>query len=97
MSVYMIAKINITDRETYAKYEAGFMSIFEKHDGRIRSVDESPVVVEGQWPETRTVLVEFPSKASAMIWYESDEYQELAVHRWMSSSADIILIQGLEP
>lgn len=96
MSVYMIAKIKISDREAYAKYEAGFKSIFDNYDGRLLSVDESPVVVEGEWPETRTVLIEFPSKVSAMEWYESDEYQELVVHRFMSSSADMIVIQGVE-
>ncbi|NKB98945.1 MAG: DUF1330 domain-containing protein [Pseudomonadales bacterium] len=45
------------------------MEIFSKHKRRILSVDEEPAVLEGEWPYTRTVLIEFP-----MAWYGSDEY-----------------------
>lgn len=95
VSVYILAKINITDREAYATYEAGFMPIFEKYQGRLLSVDETPIILEGSWSETRTVMAEFKDKESAMRWYQSSEYQELVQHRFQASSADIILAQGL--
>ena len=35
MAHYLIAQIEIADREEYAKYEAGFMDIFLTYKGKI--------------------------------------------------------------
>ena len=95
MSVYLIGKIDIRDRDGYRQYEAGFMEIFSRYHGRMLSVDESPTILEGAWPATRTVLIEFPSEEDAMAWYQSDEYQALARHRKAASSADIAILQSI--
>ena len=95
MSAYIIAKIQIEDRETYAKYGEGFMPIFEKYQGELLSVDETPTVLEGSWPETRTVIARFKDKEAALKWYESEEYQELVQYRLQASTADVIITQGI--
>ena len=94
MSVYMVAKIDLTDRETYAKYEAGFGTIFAQYNGEMLAVDDAPEVIEGEWPHWRTVLIKFPTREEAMAWYQSDDYQALAQHRFAASDADIVLIKG---
>ena len=94
MSTFIVAQITIRDREEYSKYESGFLEIFSNYSGRILSVDEDPEILEGGWPHTRTVLIEFPSNNDAKAWYESDEYQALAEHRFASSEANIVLIRG---
>jgi len=94
MAIYLIALIEIHDRQRYAKYEAGFMEIFARYSGRMRAVDERVEVLEGDWPATRTVLVEFPDKDAALAWYRSDEYQQLAEHRYAASVASIALVAG---
>ena len=96
MPHYLIAQIDIKDREKYAKYEAGFMDVFSSYKGKLISVDENVSLLEGQWPATRTVLIEFPSKEEALAWYESEEYQSLAKHRFAASSADIVIVSGIE-
>lgn len=95
MSHYLIAQIDIADRETYGQYEAGFVDIFSRFGGTLLAVDEAPKLLEGTWPYTRTVLISFPSADEAMAWYQSEEYQALAQHRYASSSANITMIQGL--
>ena len=95
MSAYIIAKIQIKDREVYARYEEGFMSIFEKYEGELLPVDEAPTVLEGSWPETRTVIARFKDKETALRWYESEEYQELVQYRLQASTADVIITQGI--
>ena len=95
MSVYVIALINISDRNGYAKYETGFMEIFSRHQGKVLSVDEAPVIKEGTWPYTRTVLIEFPSQAEFDRWYHSDPYQALAKHRFAASQASIAVVKSL--
>ena len=95
MTVYTVALLSIHDREEYAKYEAGFMDIFARYEGKLLSVDEAPVVLEGDWPHTRTVLIEFPSAEAMDNWYNSDDYQVLAQHRFGASSGSIVRVQGL--
>jgi len=95
MSVYAIALINISDRTGYANYEAGFMDIFSRYGGKLLAVDEAPVVKEGSWPYTRTVVIEFESQQALDAWYHSQEYQALAQHRFNASSASIAVIQGI--
>jgi len=96
MSVYLVAQLKIHDRDRYAQYGAGFMEIFSKYRGRLLSVEESAEAVEGEWDYSRTVLMEFPSRDEAMTWYESDEYQALAQHRFAAADANIVLINGLD-
>ena len=93
---YLIAQIEIKDRETYSKYEAGFMEIFQKFKGKMLSIDENIEVLEGDWQFTRTVLVGFPSKEDALSWYNSDEYQLLAKHRISASESNIVIVNGID-
>lgn len=96
MSHYIVAQIDIVDRDEYRKYEAGFLEIFLKYEGKILAGSEEPSVLEGAWPFTRTVIIEFPSKESALAWYQSDEYQALAKHRFAASTANMVLLEGLK-
>ena len=96
MAQYLIAQIDIRDREKYAKYEAGFMDIFLTYKGKILSVEENEHLLEGQWPFTRTVLIEFPSQEDALDWYKSKEYQDLVQHRFAASTANIVIVSGLD-
>ncbi len=95
MAVYVVALIQINDREQYAKYEAGFMHIFQQHSGNMLAVDENPTTLEGEWNYTRTVLIEFPDQPALDTWYHSDAYQQLAQHRFAASVANISVLQGL--
>lgn len=95
MSKYMIAQINIQDREEYAKYEAGFGETFARFKGKMLAVDEAPELLEGEWSYTRTVLIEFPSHEDAMAWYKSDAYQKIASHRYAASNANLIIMSGM--
>jgi len=94
MSSYIVAQIEIIDREEYTKYESGFMQIFAKYQGKVLAADEQPQLLEGAWPYTRTVLLEFPSSQAALEWYQSDEYQALAKHRFSSSAANITIVKS---
>jgi uncharacterized protein (DUF1330 family) len=71
------------------------MAVFSRYKGKLLSVDEDAQTLEGVWPATRTVLIEFPSQDDALAWYRSDEYQELAKHRFASSDGNVVLIRGV--
>lgn len=95
MTVYVVALLNITDREGYERYAQGFMEIFDQYGGQLLAVDESPTVIEGDWPHTRTVLASFPSAEALDSWYRSSEYQALAQHRFNAATARLVMLRGL--
>ena len=95
MSAYVLATITIHDRTGYAEYESGFLEIFQRFNGRMLIVDESPALLEGTWDVTRTVLIEFPSANDARAWFDSDDYQALARFRHAAADTDCVLLSGL--
>jgi uncharacterized protein (DUF1330 family) len=95
MSVYLIAQIDIHDRAEYEKYAAGFLEVFARFNGELLVVSETPEVVEGEWPYTRTVVIRFPSADDARRWYQSAEYQAIAQHRFRASKANAVMVEGL--
>ncbi len=93
-AVYGVALIQIDDREGYSNYSRGFGPIFSRYRGEMLAMSESPTVIEGEWPWTRTVMIRFPSMAEFEAWYYSPEYQELAKLRHASSKGNLILIEA---
>jgi uncharacterized protein (DUF1330 family) len=89
-----MVQLNINDREKYNEYRDGFRQIFPESNGRILAVDDSPDVLEGDWNYTRTILTEFPSKAEAMAFYDSEAYQRLCEIRWAACDTNFILVEG---
>lgn len=97
MSAYMIAQIEVHDPDEYQKYLAGFMPIFERHGGELLAVTSSDTeVIEGEWAYPRTVIMKFPSLEAAHAWHDAPDYQAIAAHRWRSSHANLVLIDGID-
>lgn len=97
--VYLVANISeITDRETYARYESGFMPLLKKHGGELVSVDESSESLEGENSlGGRMVILRFANEASAKAWHTDPEYQALSEHRRAASRMNFLqLVRGLE-
>ena len=94
MSVYFIAQITIHDHETYKRYLDGADAILARHAGEVVVVDDSPSILEGRWPCTRTAVIRFRNEDDPKRWYESPEYQDLVQYRHQASEANIVLVQG---
>lgn len=94
MSYYFVAHIKINDVREYQKYLNESDAIFNKFKGKYLAVDNSPIVLEGQWNYTRTVLIEFENKKEFENWYYSDEYQRILKHRLIAARCDTVLLNG---
>ena len=94
MSVYVIANISIDDREEYGRYEAGFLDVFAKFDGTLLAVDEAQRCLEGEWPHSRTVLIEFPTDEAVHAFFDSDGYRAIVGHRHAAARSDIAIVSG---
>jgi uncharacterized protein (DUF1330 family) len=96
MTHYFAAQIKINDPAEYEKYLDKFDDIFSKYKGEYLAIDESPILIEGDWDYTKSVLIKFNSKQDFEEWYYSNEYQKILKHRLIASKCDTILIEGVE-
>ncbi len=96
MGYYFIVKVRVNDQIEYQKYIDKSGEIFKKYNGEYLSVDNTPVVVEGEWDCTRTVLIKFKSKNDFEDWYNSKDYQEILKHRLNAADCDSVLIKGIK-
>lgn len=96
MSCYFIARISVHDPETYKRYLAGTGELLDRWNATVLAVDEAITVLEGEWPASRTVVIEFPNRESANAWFSSPEYQAIARYRRASATGDAVLVEGRE-
>lgn len=94
MSVYFMATIRIHDPQEYQEYLSRSGEIFKRYKGTYLAVDDSPVILEGEWDDCRVVLISFEMKEDFEAWYRSEEYQEILKYRLKASECDTVLIQG---
>ena len=94
MSVYIIAQLKFTERERYDRYQSRFMGVSFK--GKLLVADEHPVVLEGDWPRDKVVIMEFPDAEAAREFQESPEYQAISVDRKAGADAVVLTVRGLK-
>jgi uncharacterized protein (DUF1330 family) len=94
MSYYFIANIKIKDEEEYRKYIDHADDVFRKYKGEYLSVDNNPLILEGKWNYTRTVLIKFDSLDDFNEWYNSSDYKNILKYRLEAADCDTILIKG---
>jgi uncharacterized protein (DUF1330 family) len=93
---YAIACVDISDEDRYADYRAGTVASLEPFEGRFIVRGGATECVEGSWDAQRTVVIEFPSIEQARGWFNSGAYQQLAAIRREASTADIVLVEGVD-
>jgi len=95
VKAFVVVQIAINDRDGYHQYEsAGHQEIFDKFNAKVVGLDENTEAVEGSWPYTRTVIIEFPNKALARTWYDSPEYQAVVGLRHDSATSNLVIVSG---
>lgn len=95
MSAFLIANIDVTDPEGFAVYRTLVAPTIEAAGGRYLVRGGGTRVLEGDWRPSRVVLLEFPSMADALTWYESDAYSEARALRQRTTRSDVVLVEGV--
>jgi uncharacterized protein (DUF1330 family) len=94
VTVYVIVQLKMTDRAAYDRYQARFLDVFRKFQGRLLSADEAPAVMEGTWDRDKLVLMSFPDEAAFRAWADSPEYLEISKDRKASADGIVLLARG---
>ncbi|MFG6442302.1 DUF1330 domain-containing protein [Roseateles sp. LKC17W] len=92
---YWIARVDVSDAETYKRYAQRNNAVFAKFGGRF-------LVRAGQFenPEGssrgRNVVIEFPSYEVALACYRSPEYAAQIALRRPAAEADVVIVEGYD-
>jgi uncharacterized protein (DUF1330 family) len=95
VSVYVIAEIEVTDPDGYAKYAPLANESVLRHGGRFVVRGGPSEIIEGEWAG-RMVILEFDSHDAAQAWYHSDDYQAALPIRLKSSRGRMIAVEGAD-
>lgn len=95
MTVYVIAQLKFTDKDTYLKYQARFFGVFKGSGGKLLAGDENPIVLEGDWPRDKVVMMSFPDEQQATGFLDSPAYREIAKDRIAGADTIALLVHGL--
>lgn len=93
---YLIAEIDVQDAERYAEYTAQTPAAIAKHGGKFVVRGGAWDAVEGQPPQGRVVVIEFPSLETARTFYQSDDYQPLIPIRQSASKGRVFIVEGAD-
>jgi uncharacterized protein (DUF1330 family) len=96
MTAYLIASYRITDPTGYEPYVPAVVPQLMASNCEILVADYASQPVEGA-PGDVTVVLKFESKAAAMAWYDSPEYQAIIHLRTDHSEGSMVLVDQWTP
>jgi uncharacterized protein (DUF1330 family) len=94
MAAYVLAEIEITNPDGYKEYTTHVPATITKYGGRFLVRGGASEVLEGDWPQRRRVVIEFPSMEQAKRWWDSPEYEKPKALRRANSVGRLILMEG---
>ena len=97
MPAYLIARVDVTDREQYRHYLSATPSIIEKYGGKAIARSTEPITLECPDETRRIVLLQFPSVEKAKEFYHSPEYQEARKLREGTAIGELVVVDGIAP
>ena len=94
MPAYVISRVQIRDADAMRRYVDEAPATVSAFGGRYHFRGSNVEALEGTWEHDRLVVLEFPTKADALAWYESDLYRPLRSLRQASADTIILLADG---
>jgi uncharacterized protein (DUF1330 family) len=95
MPAYVIVDIDITDPVAYEEYKKATPITLAAHGGKFIARGGDVEVLEGDWQPGRMVILEFDSVEAAKTWWSSPEYEAPKALRQRSSTASLIVVEGI--
>jgi uncharacterized protein (DUF1330 family) len=92
---YIIARVDVTDPEEYAKYTARTPAAIAAFGGRFLVRAGRFEAKEGD-ARSRNVVIEFPDYAAALAFYDSPEYREILPHGLAGATRELLVIEGVD-
>jgi uncharacterized protein (DUF1330 family) len=97
MTAYLVAQIDVSDRDAYRAYAEAALPVVEKYGGRFLVKAGPTIALEGDPPRERIVVIEFEDEESALTYYNSTEYQAAKSYREGAADAQFFIVSGAPP
>ena len=95
MPTYILIDVAIHDPETYDAYKQLTPATLQAHGGRFLVRGGPTVLLEGERPPGRIVVLEFPDMAAAQAWWHSPEYAPAKALRQRASVSWMVAAEGV--
>jgi uncharacterized protein (DUF1330 family) len=94
MPCYVIAHVEIIDRDRSLEYAAAIVPLIESAGGKVLAAGPANDL-EGTPMTNHNVILEFPDEATANAWYWSDDYRKIiSIRHEASSSSQVAVVAG---
>ena len=94
MAAYLLAEVEITNPEGYKEYTKLVPPTIAKYGGRFLVRGGACEPLEGDCPQVRRVLIEFPTMEAARGWWNSSDYEKPKAMRRANSKGRLLLLEG---
>ena len=94
MAAYIVARVNVQNRNAYQEYMRHTPRVIRKYGGRFMARGGQMVTLEGPEEKLRIVLIEFPSLENAKAFYQSPEYAQIKKLREGGGEVQFVAIDG---
>ncbi|MCC6534147.1 MAG: DUF1330 domain-containing protein [Burkholderiales bacterium] len=95
MPAYVIAEVEVIDRDAYEDYRGRVPATLAAYGGRFIVRGGTSETLEGAWSPQRVVVIEFPDRASAKAWWASEQYAGAKALRQRSARTELIVVDGV--
>jgi uncharacterized protein (DUF1330 family) len=94
MPCYVIAHVEVTDRERYSDYGVAVRGQIAEVGGRVLAAGPA-TVLEGEAMVNHNVVIEFPDEDVATAWFQSEAYRMVVpILHEASVTSQIGLVRG---
>ena len=95
MSAYVIVDIDVADPVGYSDYKELAPAAVALYGGKYIARGGKSENLEGDWPISRLVILEFPSMDLAKAWLNSPEYAPARALRHKYASSKMVVVEGI--
>jgi uncharacterized protein (DUF1330 family) len=96
MLAYIIVGVDVHDAAAYAAFANEVPATLEPFGGRFLVRGGAFDVLEGAWPASRIVILEFPGSLQARAWLDSAAYQAIRpIRERYGETHFTVLVDGL--
>ena len=94
---YVVAEVEVIDAAGFEDYRAAVEPMIERCGGRYMVRGGTILAIEGDAPQARVVIIEFPSLIAAEAFIRSEEYRPVAAIRHKTTKSRLFLVEGIAP
>lgn len=95
MPAYIIANVEVTDPDRYEAYKTAAQAAVAAHGGRYLLRGGDSTVVEGVFPGSRFVILEFRDRATAETFVNSPDYARARAARAGAAVMNMVIVDGV--